>query len=96
MKHTIKETCIYFAIVAFILAVLFFGSRFFYSTGSVQAIDDQTRLINELQEEKDTWSKYAPEARQGRIAERHMTLANQKANLIRQELSNKGFTEGQN
>ena len=51
-------------------------------------------LKKELTEQKVTFHKYAPIARRGKVAIRYMALANQKANVIREDLAILGFDLG--
>lgn len=52
-------------------------------------------LEKELRAQQEIYRRYAPLAQQARIAERNMTLANQRANIIREELKLlQGFQEG--
>ena len=46
-----------------------------------------TELKEELSERQAVWKEYAPQAAQGKIAERRMSLAAQEANTIREEIA---------
>lgn len=58
--------------------------------------DRVAQLEAQLAEQKAIYHQYAPIAQQARIAERQLTLANQKASLIREELAMlRGKAQGQ-
>lgn len=76
-------------LLVFLILVLGVLYMHFSSYGVVVA--EKTERVSMLQKEltrqQETWKYYAPIAKQAKIAERQMTLANQKANTIREELS---------
>jgi len=62
---------------------------------SAEPVERITRLQEDLKDQQATYNRYAPIAQQAKIAERHMTLANQRANTIREELKLlQSFQEG--
>lgn len=76
----------YVLLFVFVFAYLlhFFGNDVTPEVGSRDRINE---LEDQLSEQKDIWHEYAPIAQQGKIAERRMTVANQQANIIREELT---------
>lgn len=74
--------CIPFLVVAAVFAVYYiFGTQ-----AKADSSERVTQLQQELSEQQEIYHRYAPMAQQAKIAERQMTLANQRANTIREEL----------
>jgi len=81
MKNLIRQV----SLVIFVLFVLVLLYMHFTSLGA-SANTRITEVRQSIKEQQDAYNYYAPVARQGKIAEQQMSLANQKANLLRQEL----------
>lgn len=89
MKKIITPVIAFLVVFVSLMLLASFG-------GSASPSDRVSELKNELSRQQAIYHEYAPIAQQGKIAERHLVLANQKANAIREELKIlDGFQQGE-
>ena len=79
MKKILQYLAILFVSVGALIILFSFFT-------SAKAVDEISILREDLLEQKAIWNHYAPIAKHGKIAERHLTVANLRANIIREEL----------